>query len=83
MDIIFAYEFKKEFKKIKEKQIRLNIIKQIKKISEKPTVGKPLQYGLKAYRSLRVTPYRILYRKEKDTIIINCFDHRKKVYQKK
>ncbi len=26
---------------------------------------------------LRIPPFRIIYRLEKDTIIINCFDHRK------
>ena len=80
MDIIFSDEFRKDYKKIKDKSTRLKIIKQLKKLSENPELGKPLKYNLKNHRSVRVTPYRIIYRLEKDRIIINCFDHRKDVY---
>ena len=80
MDIIFSDEFRKDYKKIKDKSTRLKIIKQLKKLSENPEIGKPLKYNLKNHRSVRVTPYRIIYRIEKDRIIINCFDHRKDVY---
>ncbi len=80
MEIIFSDEFRKDFKKIKDKTTRIKIIKQLKKISENPEIGKPLQYELKNHRSIRVTPFRIVYRLEQDKIIINCFDHRKDVY---
>ena len=80
MDIIFSDEFRKDYKKIKDKSTQLKIIKQLKKLSENPELGKPLKYNLKNHRSVRVTPYRIIYRLEKDRIIINCFDHRKDVY---
>ena len=81
MEIIFSEDFKKEFKKIKEKGMRLKIIKQIKKLSEKPKSGKPLKYNLKNHRSLKIPPFRLIYRLEEDKIIINCFDHRQKVYK--
>ena len=81
MEIIFAEEFRKEFKRIKDKATRLKIIKQIKKISEQPEAGKPLKHNLKNHRSLRIPPFRIIYRLETDRIIINCFDHRKDVYK--
>ncbi len=80
MEIIFSEEFKKEFQKIKDKTTRLRIIKQLKKLSQMPEAGKPLQYNLKNHRSLRVPPFRIIYRLEEDKIILNCFDHRKDVY---
>ena len=80
MEIIFSDEFKKEFKKIKDKTTRLKIIKQLKKLSATPETGKPLKYNLKNHRSVRVAPFRIIYRIEQDKIIINCFDHRKDVY---
>jgi len=80
MEIIFSDEFKKEYKKIKDKQLRLRIIKQIKKLTEKPETGKPLRYNLKNHRSIKIPPFRIIYRLEKERIIINCFDHRKDVY---
>jgi mRNA-degrading endonuclease RelE of RelBE toxin-antitoxin system len=81
MEIIFSEEFRIEFKKIKDNATRLKIIKQLKKLSESPEAGKPLKYELKNHRSIRITPYRIIYRLESDKIIINCFDHRKDIYE--
>jgi addiction module RelE/StbE family toxin len=81
MEIIFSEDFKKEFKKIKDKDTRLKIIKQLKKLSEHLEAGKPLKYELKNHRSVRIPPYRIIYRLEQEKIIINCFDHRKDVYK--
>ena len=80
MEILFADEFKKDFQKIKDKTTRLRIIKQLKKLAELPEAGKPLKYDWKNHRSVRVPPFRIIYRLEGDKIIINCFDHRKEVY---
>lgn len=81
MQIIFSEEFKKEFKKIKDKSTRIKIINHLKKLVALPESGKPLQYNLKGHRSIRIPPFRITYRLEKDKIIINCFDHRKDVYK--
>jgi len=81
MEIIFSEEFQDDFKKIKDKSTRLKIIKHIKKLGKLPESGKPLKYDLKDYRSVRIPPFRILYRLEKDKIIINCFEHRKDVYR--
>ena len=80
MEIVFSDEFKKDFKKIKDKTTRIKIIKQLKKLAEMPESGKPLMYNLKNHRSIRVTPFRIIYRIEENRIIINCFDHRGNVY---
>ena len=80
MEIIFSDEFRKEFKKVKDKTTRLRIIKQLKKLSQSPEAGKPLKYDLKNHRSVRIPPFRIIYRLEKEKIVINCFDHRKDVY---
>jgi len=80
MEINFSREFKKDFKKIRDKSTRLKLIKHIKKLAELPESGKPLKYELKNHRSVKIPPFRIIYRLEKDKIIINCFDHRKDVY---
>lgn len=80
MEIIFSDEFRREFKKIKDKTTRLKIIKQLRKPSESPEAGKPLRYNLKNHRSVRVPPLRIIYRLEEDKVIINCFDHRRDAY---
>ncbi|MBS3107668.1 type II toxin-antitoxin system RelE/ParE family toxin [Candidatus Woesearchaeota archaeon] len=81
MEIIFSEEFKNEFKKIKDNLTRIKIIKHLKKLIELPESGKPLQYELKGHRSIRIPPFRIIYRLEKERIIINCFDHRKDIYK--
>jgi mRNA-degrading endonuclease RelE of RelBE toxin-antitoxin system len=81
MEVIFSDEFRREFKKIKDKTTRLKIIKQLKKLSKRPDAGKPLKYKLKNHLSIRVPPFRIVYRLEENKIIINCFDHRKDVYE--
>ena len=82
MEILFSEEFKKEFKKIKNKSTRLKIIKHIKRLAWLPESGKPLRYDLKHHRSIRIPPFRIIYRIEEDKIIINCFVHRKDAYRK-
>ena len=81
MEIIFSNEFGKEFKRIKDKSTRLKIIKHIKKLAKLPESGKPLRYQLKGHRTTRVPPFRIVYRLEKNGLIVNCFDHRKDVYK--
>lgn len=80
MEIIFSEEFKNEFKKIKDKTTRIKIIKHIKKLEILPESGKPLRYDLKSHRTTRIPPYRLIYRIDGDKIIMNCFDHRKEVY---
>ncbi len=81
MKIIFSEKIKKQYKKIKDKKTRLKIIKQLSKLSEKPVSGKPLKNNLKNHRSLRIPPHRIIYKIENKTIIVNCFEHRKKIYE--
>jgi mRNA-degrading endonuclease RelE of RelBE toxin-antitoxin system len=85
MEIIFSEEFKKDFKRIKDKTIRLKIIKQIKKLGRLPEAGKLLRYNFRNHRSIRISTristFRIIYRIEKNKIIINCFDYRKRIYK--
>ena len=80
MEIIFSEEFKKDFRKVKDKTTRLRLISHIKKLEHLPESGKPLQYDLKNHRSVKMPPFRIIYRIEQNKIIIVCFDHRKDVY---
>ena len=80
MEIIFSEEFKKDFRKVKDKTTRIRLISHIKKLEHLPESGKPLQYDLKNHRSVKMPPFRIIYRIEQNKIIIVCFDHRKDVY---
>ena len=81
MRIVYTKTFSKDFKKVKDNKTRESILKIIIKLAKNPEIGKPLRYKLKGYRSVRIKPYRIIYRIEEDKIIINCFDHREEVYK--
>jgi len=44
--------------------------------------GEPLKRGLKGYRKLRVGDYRIVYKVDRENIIILKIGHRKEAYTK-
>jgi len=53
------------------------------RLTLQPTIyAKPLQRTLKGYWKLRVGAYRVVFKFEKDTIIILGIIHRKTFYQK-
>ena len=81
MEIVFSDEFKNDYKKIKDKATRIKIIKHIKKLEKLPESGKPLKHEMKNHRSIKIPPFRLIYRIEGNKIVINCFDHRKDVYK--
>ena len=69
----FTYQFLEDTKKLKG-PLRKRLRKAIKKILERPELGKPLRYTFKGLRSERVGKFRIIYvidgRKVKVTDII-------------
>jgi len=79
--ITFTEGFEKEFKKVKDKTLKERVLKQIKKIIENPSAGKPLRYDFKNERTLYVKPFRLIYAIKKDEIILLRFHHRKDVYK--
>lgn len=82
LEIIFSEEFRKDYRRIKDKALRKRIIKAIKKLAHMPEAGKPLKYGFRGHRRLVVKPFRIIYRIEGNRIFVNLFEHRKSVYRK-
>ncbi|MFH1504150.1 MAG: type II toxin-antitoxin system RelE/ParE family toxin [Candidatus Omnitrophota bacterium] len=44
--------------------------------------GEPLKRGLQGYRKLRVGDYRVVYRVDKERVIILKIGHRKEVYNR-
>lgn len=68
MKIIFSKEFEKDTKHIKDKLMRIQIDKAIKKIIGNPVSGKPLSYELAGLRSARLSHFRIIYEINQDTI---------------
>ncbi len=81
MKLDLSEAFKKKYKKIKDKKLRERIFKKLQKIESFPEIGKPLKGNLKGTRTVRVVPFRILYRLEGDLIVVLDFNHRKSVYE--
>jgi len=44
--------------------------------------GEPLKRGLQGYRKLRVGDYRVIYKVDKENILILKIGHRKEVYRR-
>ncbi|MBI5072821.1 type II toxin-antitoxin system RelE/ParE family toxin [Candidatus Woesearchaeota archaeon] len=76
VNAIFDPDFKKEFEKIKNRDIKEKIIKQIIKIKENPQIGKPMRYGRKGTRELYVGSFRLSYLFEEDTVFILDLYHK-------
>jgi addiction module RelE/StbE family toxin len=78
--IVATDSFKNDIRKIRDKRLKGRLQKQIEKVAENPSFGKPLRYGLKGEWSVRVKPYRLIYKVEGDKLILLRFEHRKEVY---
>ena len=78
--IISTDRFEHDVKKIRDKGLKGKLEKQIEKIAENLTFGKPLRYGLKGEWSTYVKPYRLIYKVEGDKLILLRFEHRKEAY---
>jgi mRNA-degrading endonuclease RelE of RelBE toxin-antitoxin system len=78
VEIRFSDKSKLIFSKIKERLTREKILKQIKKISENPEVGKPMRNVRKGTRELYIKPFRLSYSIiNSDLIYILDFYHKK------
>ena len=74
--MIFDPNFKRDFKKIKNKNIKNKIIKQISKIKSNPKIGKPMRYSRKGTRELYISPFRLSYKCENNLIYILSLYHK-------
>lgn len=74
--VIFDPYFKNKFKKIKDKILKVRIIKQIQKIKENPDMGKPMRYSRKGTKELYISPFRLSYKVEEDIIYILDLYHK-------
>ncbi len=78
--IVYTEKFERDVKKVRDNLLKERVKDQVRKIAETPEVGKPLQYGLKGERTVRINPYRLIYAVQGDTLILLRFEHRKNVY---
>ena len=80
-EILWTHRFEEKLKKIKNKKVKRHIKKEIEKIIENPTVGKPLRFSRKGERTIRAGSFRLIYAINKEALVLLDFDHRKKVYR--
>ena len=65
-----------------------NIKTRVQKAIEQRLLADPIRYGvplrrsLYGYRKLRVGDYRVIFKLDKDTIVVLKIGHRKEVYNK-
>jgi mRNA interferase RelE/StbE len=81
--VLYTDEFQKDIAKIKANLIRSRIKKLVQRLIDNPISDEPLKYDYAGLRSLRISPFRIIYEfNEKDKIIIlHKFEHRGKAYK--
>ena len=80
VNVVRTESFERAVRNIKDASVKERIRKQIERIINDPFVGKPLRYSLKGERSLRVSPFRMLYAFDGKTIWLLDFGHRDNVY---
>ncbi len=75
----FDNRFQETFSKIKDKNLKDRIIKQIEKIKTNPEIGKPMMYDRKGTRELYVSPFRLsyCYIKHEERVVILDIYHKK------
>lgn len=79
--IELSEKFKNQIKKIKDETVIDRVKKESKALLKDPTLGKPLRYSLKGFRSVRIGKYRLIYAIDGDVVKIYAFEHRKGVYK--
>jgi len=76
VEVIFDSDFKKDFKKIKDKFVKDKIIKQVSKIKDNPNIGKPMRFERKGTRELYISPWRLSYEIKGDIVYILALYHK-------
>ena len=85
----YTQTFEKQIEKIKKKDKALmeEAMKKVEKLQQIPYTGKPLEYRLAPYRSVRVKgKYRLVYRvdrvdEEEKEVLLVAFGDRKEIYK--
>ena len=78
VEVIFEPNFKRNFKKIKNREVKDRIIKQVQKIRANPELGKPMRYGRKGTREIYIDSFRLSYRIEENIIYVLALYHKDK-----
>lgn len=80
-EIVFTDKFERDVRKLRDSLLKEKLEKRIRKIAEDPDSGKPLRYGLKGERTIRVAPHRLIYAVQGERLVLLRFEHRKNAYE--
>lgn len=81
IEVVETDLFAEERAKVKDSKTLERLRKQIEKIIEAPTIGKPLRYDMKDSRTIYIKPYRLIYSVHDRSLTLMRFEHRKNVYE--
>ena len=78
--VVFDDSFQRLFSKVRDKNTKEKILKQIAKIRDNPEIGKPMMYSRKGTRELYIPPLRLSYAyiKEEDKVRLLDLYHKGK-----
>ena len=79
--LILSKTAEKEFSRLPVKD-KKKIVKKLRSLKTDPLSGKKLSGKLKDFLSLKAWPYRIIYEKKANKIIIHHLSHRQKAYKR-
>ncbi len=82
MDAIFSDEFKRQKTKIRDNATLTRLQKTVEGILSNHEKWKFLGRNLAGKKSVRITPFRLIFEVHGSTVIFQTFDHRGKVYEK-
>jgi len=78
---VFSDDFKKQMDKIRDKATLRRLRKAVENILANPEKGKYLSKELAGKKSMRITPFRLIFEPKENFIIFHTFEHRGKVYR--
>lgn len=82
MEIEYSNTARKQLRKLPRNQ-KIKVLKKIEKLKNDPYAGKKLKGEFKGLRSLKIWPYRIIYRylPQDKLLFINVVQHRQTAYK--
>lgn len=80
-EVVWTRKFERELKKLGDKTIKDRVKKRVIKILDNAETGKQLRFNLKHEQSVYVSPYRLIYAVQGETLYLLRFEHRKIVYR--
>ena len=83
MEAVFSDEFARQKSRVKDGAMLARLQKAVEAVIRNPEKGKFLGRNLAGKKSVRITPFRLIFEPKANVVIFHTFDHRGKVYGKR